>query len=227
MHASLGKDKNHYWREWIAAAGLHFQKSRHRIDKICPWNEFNNPASGWTGSDADLLRISEDMKCIWTGRGTVTETGETALEVLNSVGLSNPIDISAICLSPSFGFGFGDGWKTYFANPKARLAMDEIEFHVYGLTPSICMGQIAQVYDYLERKFSLCVGEISWPLGNTLSDDQKCNFIRDIYRAAPSFVSGEYLYAYNHQDHGTLVDSTGKVLTPMGQTYKQLQIATM
>ncbi|HEY1955496.1 MAG TPA: hypothetical protein VGH28_07785 [Polyangiaceae bacterium] len=75
-----------------------------------PWNEpdtaaFWGDGTGKRGSYDALIRLMQDTECLVVGAvgtGTITKTGETCAQVQASVGLTGPIDPTAIVVSPSY-----------------------------------------------------------------------------------------------------------------------------
>jgi hypothetical protein len=130
------------WRQWVAAVSGHLKASKYgvRIDAYEPWNEFTRVAGqsgvvqgAWQGSNVQMVRLCEDARCIVTGRGSVTATKETCSQVLQSVGLSAPVDPSAIMLSPSTG-AVGPEQRNFYAYTNtsgASAAAEAISIHAY------------------------------------------------------------------------------------------------
>jgi hypothetical protein len=75
-----------------------------------PWNEpdtakFWGDGSGGPGAFDPLIRLMQDTQCLIVGKvgtGTITKTGETCAQVQASVGLTGPIDPTAMVVTPSY-----------------------------------------------------------------------------------------------------------------------------
>jgi hypothetical protein len=216
---TLGVGKNQPWRDWVAAAGTHMKGSKHRIAGYCPQNEFNNPAGVWHGTPAQLVRMSQDARCILTGRGTVTDTGETAAQVLATVGLTAPIDPTVVMLCPSFGIYNPSGRIAYFNTPGALAATEAINFHAYEITADLCVSQFKTVAG-LFPGLDIWVGETAWRATDTLTYPEKVAWITALFSTAPSQVVRIYMYSYNSPKYADLEE--GGVLTPAGVAYANL-----
>jgi hypothetical protein len=112
-----GTGTDQTWRNWVAAIATHVNKldpdKYAHIEYWEPWNEFyrsdtlqpgyhETPIS-WHGTYAQMVRITQDLNCIVTGRiqAITTNSNETCDHVLASVGLTAPVDSSAKVVSPS------------------------------------------------------------------------------------------------------------------------------
>jgi hypothetical protein len=113
--AADGSGTNHTFRKWYAFFALRNNDSTYRqthahIRYWEPWNEPDTAAfwgngSGGPGGYDPLIRLMQDAECLIVGKvgtGTITKTGETCAQVQASVGLSAPIDPTAIVVSPSY-----------------------------------------------------------------------------------------------------------------------------
>jgi len=116
-----GTGTDQTWRNWIAAIATHVNSlapsEYAHIEYWEVWNEFyrsdtlqpgysTTPIS-WRGTYAQLVRMTQDLNCIVTGRiQTITTNGnEPCSDVLASVGLTTPVDPSAMIVSPSGAAG--------------------------------------------------------------------------------------------------------------------------
>lgn len=219
---TLGQGTNSAWRIWVRDAGQHLQQAPpFHVTAWSPYNEFTYTAGGWKGTNEQMVRLSEDARCILTGRGKITMTGETCAQVLASVGLQAPIDPTTVMLSPSFGFG-NPKWKTYFATAGAMDAAEGIEFHCYNPDWKVCVNQVAALKKYSPKwtAEAIWLGEISWskPGSHKLSWQQKAEFTTAIYTQIEVRTICDY--AYNNLYNGELM-LNGK-LTPAGEAYKAL-----
>lgn len=110
-----GTGTNITFRTWYAFFALRNNDAKYlethaHIRYWEPWNEpdtakFWGDGNGHTGSYDALVRLMQDTECLIVGKvgtGTITKTGETCAEVQSSVGLSAPIDPTAIVVTPSY-----------------------------------------------------------------------------------------------------------------------------
>jgi len=111
-----GSGTNQTWRNWVTALATHtnglddatgtYLQSHAHVKYWEPWNEwYRNPlVTNWSGevsvkaTYAQMLRLTEDVRCIITGKGTIHN--------YPSAGASTPctqtaIDPTAIILTPS------------------------------------------------------------------------------------------------------------------------------
>jgi len=113
--AADGTGTNLYFRKWYAffAKRLNdptYLTTHAHVRYWEPWNEpdtqaFWGDGSGGHGSYDALVRLMQDTECLIVGSvgtGKITKTGETCAQVQASVGLSGPIDATAIVVSPSY-----------------------------------------------------------------------------------------------------------------------------
>src|SRR6516162_7315434 len=125
-----GTGTNLIWRNWVAAAGTHlnaagYTSNHAHVQYLEPWNEVDNScilnpvindgrcaSNFWEGTYAQLMRMTQDLRCIWEGDTSMTvgATGETCAQVrskVTSVRLSGPIDPTALILVPSSHLTYG------------------------------------------------------------------------------------------------------------------------
>ena len=152
---SDGTGADQYWRNWVAGVAQRLQSDGSTygitIDSYEPWNEFtreiNNITYGnqvsWAGTNEQLVRMVQDARCIIVGnlggsQATEASGGQTCEQVLQSVGLSAPVDPSALFLSPSTGIGGSKliaNWDSYMNTPGAADAADAFAPHLYKTDP--------------------------------------------------------------------------------------------
>ena len=152
----LGNDAagpNLIWRKWVAAISTHFKKSKMHVSSWEVWQEFvrhdlnGGRTSSWMGTNEQLVRLSQDAMCIITGRGSVRATHETCAQVLKSVGLSEPVDPSALIIGPTAGIGHplaDRRFEEYWETPGAAESADLVGLHEYPMQPE-------QIYEYFPR----------------------------------------------------------------------------
>jgi hypothetical protein len=75
-----GSGTNAIWKAWITAIATHVNSSGYTASHahIKYWEIWNEPDTMhfWTGSFAQLARLTEDANCIITGRGVIHENGD-------------------------------------------------------------------------------------------------------------------------------------------------------
>ncbi|HEX8815426.1 MAG TPA: hypothetical protein VF753_07995 [Terriglobales bacterium] len=208
---SDGSGPDQYWKNWVAAVTQHLQLDGKAdgitIDAYEPWNEFtrtpDNSADSvsWEGTDAQLVRMIQDARCIIKGNlggSTATEasSGQTCAEVLKTVNLTAPVDPKALFLSPSSGIsanaGYQKFWDAYMTTPGATDAADGFAFHLYDGNPTLPIetGLLANLLIF-ESDPSVVTGvqqgkpiwatEGSWAANSNLpgADDQAAYVARD------------------------------------------------
>jgi hypothetical protein len=147
-----GTGSDMIWRSWCKAVGEYFSNNSDILVRAwSPWNEFtrHSPTNAWSGTDPQMVRLAQDARAILLGRGTITATGETAEQVLKSVGLSAPAYsryAESSMLSPSSG-----GWENlqtvflrYLSTPGASDATEIFALHLYAWSAEKAL----QLYDY-------------------------------------------------------------------------------
>ena len=80
---SDGTGTDQTWRSFVYAVASHVTTLNPAVySKVTTyemWNEFSRSTESWTGSQAQMLRMSEDAHCIVKGSGAVTATGEACV----------------------------------------------------------------------------------------------------------------------------------------------------
>ncbi|HEX8817348.1 MAG TPA: hypothetical protein VF753_17775 [Terriglobales bacterium] len=201
---SNGTGSNQIWRQWCKAVGQYFsQNSDILVAAWSPWNEFTRqtPSNAWSGTNAQMVRLAQDARAILLGRGTITATGETAQQVLESVGLSSPAYsryAESAMLSPSTA-----GWENnqgeffqYLATPGASAASEIFALHLYAWSSQKAM----QLYSYFRQQTNYpntpaWNTESSW-YGTTLEQDAG-SYVKDLFvDLADAGVTRSYWYGY-------------------------------
>jgi hypothetical protein len=101
-----GTGADFIWRSWVTAIAVRvnnptYVQTHAHIKYWEAWNEFSR-ASSWMGTYNQLVRLAQDANCLITGRVTgIKATGETCQQVLQTVGLTQPIDPNAVMVAPS------------------------------------------------------------------------------------------------------------------------------
>ena len=110
-----GSGTNAIWKAWITAIATHvndatYLKSHSHIKYWEIWNEPDNQPF-WSGSFAQLARLTEDANCIITGRGVIHESGNGSATPCTAT----PIDPNAQIVMSS-GHAKAGGALTYAQN---------------------------------------------------------------------------------------------------------------
>jgi len=105
-----GSGSNAIWKDWVSRIANHvndpkFRKNHAHIRYWEPWNEwFDNSYFGWgpkVGAHltyAQMLRLTEDLRCVVTGKGTIHNYPRAGDATACS---AKPIDPSALISTPS------------------------------------------------------------------------------------------------------------------------------
>lgn len=211
-----------------------------------PWNEwYRNPVVNtytWSSYSihatyAQMVRMTEDMRCVITGTGSVNGTPCTATAIDPSAKVISPSDGGlACCGSPQVFQNFlycnndpTQGGTLPNANcttgTRGSAAVDIINSHFYlpyGM-PAEALASIAAGYDALLSPTDLAKplwsDEGSWGKNNALPDpDVEASWVARYYLIGwSSGFSQMFWYAYDAPDTGTLWTPSG--LTPAGQAF--------
>ena len=77
---SDGTGTDQAWRSFIYQLASHITELNRRayspVTTYEMWNEFSRNTESWTGSQAQMVRLSQDAYCILKGVGTIAATGE-------------------------------------------------------------------------------------------------------------------------------------------------------
>lgn len=224
---SDGTGTNLIWRKAVAGIAGHFRKSPIHMSSWEVWNEIvrtgdMNLTAAWVGTNQQMVRLSQDANCIITGRGHVSATNENCDQVLKTVGLKEPVDPSALIISPSGGLGapkWVQRFNEYLATPGAVESVDVIGLHSYPL-------EAENAYNLVIRwKSSLSGPVASKPIWLTeggwakrLEDpDMQMAFVARFHLLMRSVGAGRvYWYAYDTPHAGMLMG------TKAGVAYKQV-----
>jgi len=215
-----------------------------------PWNEwYRNPVLGTmyatcesgTGrcsihaTYAQMVRMTEDLRCAVTGTGTVD----------GSPCAYSAIDATARILTPgsdgsSYGAAVLEDFLHCDSSPYAgslcttgdrgRNAVDALNFHLYvsGLPAEDVVTQVAQIKSVLnsaDLAVPLWSGEGGWLGDSTLSDpDQQAAFVARYYLLGWSAgLSGMTWYEFENPVYGTLCTPQANcTLNAAGIAYRQV-----
>jgi hypothetical protein len=241
--AKDGGGPDQIWKDWVKEVATHALASRIHVNYWEIWNEFDyGPKTQpnrweWAGTNAQLMRLAEDARCVITGRGRV-----------QGVACSEKgIDPSAIILSPSLGSKddgpYLHGARTYFAQPGAAAAAEQIAYHNYAFQPEDSTHHIDLIKSALpqiDRVRPFISTEGGWHNDCELPDVQvQASFVaRQYLMLNTSRAQAHYWYNWYDRDRitefgfGTLYnpDGNGKCtsseagLTPAGVAYQQIYI---
>jgi hypothetical protein len=226
---SDGTGANLIWREWCKAVAQYFNtQSDILVSGWCPWNEFTrNSGAGqyaWVGTNAQMLRLSEDARAIILGRGSITATGETVAHALSTVGLTSAAYNSAsssVMQGPSTGVGNSGThlsvYQAYMAQaPGAIAAAEVLAFHIYGEANGDALLQYNLFTGILTGANigkTLWLTELGW---NTLPGDPN-SVVTSWYTALYPLVARIYWYATVDSVDGLQLSSG--TLTTAGKAY--------
>ncbi len=140
---SDGTGTDQAWRSFVYQVASHVASldtaSYSRVTAFEMWNEFSRSTESWTGSQAQMARMSQDAYCILKGAGTIAATGEqcgaTAFHI-PAVGLAP----QSIVVSPSAQASSPDvnALGAYFSTAGAIGATDAIATHNYTYGSRCC-----------------------------------------------------------------------------------------
>jgi hypothetical protein len=209
------------WRQWVAAMASHIKNAGTGVHIAAYeiWNEFGrrtgtgDSSYAWVGSNAQMVRLAEDSRCIIAGRGAVTATGETCAQVLRSVGLSSPVDPTALILSGSGGM-YGQkktNFYSYMSTPGAEAATEAIAVHLYpqpvtGETSASDFRTFVSGLNPLDRAKAFWATEGGFGTTTELTDpDQQAAFVARYYLTLQSAgLVRAYWYAYDNGAWGAM-----------------------
>ncbi|HVN18026.1 MAG TPA: hypothetical protein VMU05_04615 [Dongiaceae bacterium] len=183
-----GTGTNQHWINWVTAVVTRY-KGQIKFYEI--WNEPNN-AINWQGTTAQLVRMTQDARCIISG----TECNSS------STYSQKGIDTSAQILTPAFAdHDLDTTLEAYLAAGGAKYS-DVVAFHGYpGLNPPEQIQQIAAHVVGLAGVGSKPVfnTEGSWGVDVPITDpDQQAAFVsRYILVQQSAGVQKFYWYAWD------------------------------
>ena len=247
---SDGTGTNQIWKAWVTAVATHVNNSAYlqthaHIKYWEIWNEFYrsttlgtyNACAGclsWQGTYNQLVRLTEDARCIITGTGTIHNTPSFGSSMACS---ATPIDSTAEIVAPSTAANYPGGIKAlqnflYCNNSPAAActvgsagaaAVDIINTHLYATTETpetVASTEIPNLRAALqsaELAKPLWNGEGSWGIttnsGNIWTDSySRAGFIARYFALNWSAgVTENFWYSYD-TDEGQLYN--GSVIRP-------------
>jgi hypothetical protein len=191
-----GSGANQMWKNWVTAMATRvndptYLQTHAHIKYWEPWNEFHRSATlinyvgqqSYEGTYAQMVRMTEDLRCIVTGKGVIHNY--PAVGHVTSCS-ATPIDVSAMIVAPSSGptgglyatqnflYCNGTGAHAAPANTQCTTgnagsqAVDIINEHLYALfvTPETVAGKYIQgvraILQPAELAKPFISGEGSW-----------------------------------------------------------------
>lgn len=220
-----GSGTNQHWIDWVTAVATRYKG---QISYYEIWNEPNN-TSMWQGTDAQLVRLAADARCIIVGdkgcnpQSNYTQKGIDPSAKILTPGWANPVDTMGTYLtSPLNGVGGSTGLS---------LA-DIVAFHGYlGQNPP---EQVLKVFNRLSgflqgSNVTVFDTEGSWGSHDgipTISDpDQQAAFTaRYLLVQQSAGIQRLYWYGWDliNSDNGDLWTPSG--LTLAGKAYQQTEL---
>jgi hypothetical protein len=255
-----GTGTDQIWKNWVAAIALHVNQKGYAGAHIKYWEIWNEIYRSPTlqkapppysfggqydqtteGSYDQLVRMAEDANCIITGRVThiIENHEESCAAVLQTVGLTKPIDPTAVIVSPSTSAPAATTILANFlyCNSRPRQscthgdagfkAVDIIDAHLYAgtMTPEFVVTSPQQLHAVFAIAGGKPVwnGEGSW--GDTAPAPGK-NLWHDAFAQAgfiPRFfalywsagVTGNFWYGYDYLDEGELFNPSMTTVSPL------------
>jgi hypothetical protein len=224
-----GTGSNLGWREWCRAVSQRFSAYPDFTVHFSPWNEFVRQPPypdnlAWTGTNEQLVRLSEDARAILFGRGMITATGESAQKVLDSLGLSKPLfsNPNGKMLPPNNCQGdfFNKMYFPYLATPGASDSAEVMIIHIYEPSPENVLSDIKLFragLDSINLAKELWIGEWSWGLQTPLISP--ADYVTQTITLIENEVDRLYWYAYAWPD-APLGSITG--LNPAGEAWNKM-----
>jgi len=132
---SDGTGANQHFKDFVTAMATHLGQ------KVTYWETWNevNVKSYWKGTNAQLVRMAQDLRCIVAGTGSVSGVPCTA----------TPINRNAIFLTPSTvpsGSAFSaQGLQNYLNTSGAGAAADVFNVHGYVQCPTGCTAGVVPI----------------------------------------------------------------------------------
>jgi len=214
-----GSGTDQMWKDWVTAIATHTLTSPIHIKYWEIWNEFTRQPSNthgkiaWTGTNAQLVRMAQDARCIITGRGHVNGV----------LCAAAPIDPTAVIVSPSTGIdtpALRQAFASYYATPGASEAAEAFGIHTYTDVTGTCCAQAEPVTGFInsfnallssaDQQKPLISTEGSWGVNTNLTDlDQEESFIARFHLLLKSSnIVAHYWYIYDNLN-GTLWNPNG------------------
>jgi hypothetical protein len=257
-----GSGTNQMWKNWISAIATHvndptYLQTHTHIKMWEPWNEWyrstivtNYPGLlSFQGTYAQMVRLTEDMRCIVVGKGTIHNYPSAGQ---STPCTATPIDSTALIVTPSSAavsqyasamqnFLYCNGTAASAPLPGSMCttgnagsqATDIIDYHLYAdnKTPETVAGKDIQnglsLLQAADAKKPIMDGETSW--GDVTKTDiwtdpyAQAGFIPRLFAMYWSAgVTFNYWYAYDDSAIGDLFNpATGQLLHPQSDAWTQ------
>lgn len=258
-----GSGSNQIWKNWITALATHvnddtYLQTHTHIKMWEPWNEWHRSTVvtnyvgvlSFQGTYAQMVRLTEDLRCIITGKGTIHNY---PLAGQSTPCTASPIDPGALIVTPSssaraaqssvmqnFLYCNGTGSRAPVSGSRCTTgnagsqAVDIIDYHLYANTrtpETLVADDIPIVLNMLQpadKAKPMMNGESSWgdiSQPNVLWKDSyaQAGFIPRMFALYWSAgVRFNYWYAYDDVPAGELFDPIGqKLLHPQADAWVQ------
>jgi len=167
-----GSGPNQAWRNFIYQLAVHTSGLNASLyskpTTYEMWNEFSRRTESWTGTDAQMTRMSQDAYCILKGSGTITATGEGCTALSMNVGAVGSVSGATIA-SPSAQASVPDVniLGAYLASPGASSAADIIATHDYTYGSGCCASAEPLIGHWTALRAVLPAAAAGFPVWST------------------------------------------------------------
>ena len=219
-----GSGTNQHWIDWVTAVVTRYKG---KISYYEIWNEPNNTPM-WQGTDAQLVRLAGDARCIIVGDKGCNPQSKYAQKA---------IDPTAKVLTPGWGNPI-DSIATYLTTPLNGVPgvtgfslADVVAFHGYvgQNPPEHVLNMLSTLTGVLPGTLPIFNTEGSWGAANgvpAISDSDEQAAFTARYLLVQESVGIQRLYWYGwdfiNSDDGDLWTPSG--LTPAGVAYQQTEL---
>jgi hypothetical protein len=221
-----GSGPNQHWIDWVSAVATRYKG---KISYYEIWNE-PNISGMWQGTDAQLVRMAGDARCIIIGdkgcnsQSTYAQKGIDSASHLLTPAFTSPVDdLAAYLITPlSGGTGIGGNLAEVVAfhgypgpNPAEQVVT------IYDKVNSILVGQALRTLPVFDT-------EGSWGardgVSNLSDPDQEAAFTaRYLLVQQSAGIQRLYWYGWDlNSGDGTLWTPSG--LTAAGVSYQQIEV---
>lgn len=227
---------NQTWRSYIYNLATHIAglspSTYQTVTSVEIWNEFTFQSGAafdnWEGTDAQLVRMSQDANCIFTGRGVITSQGNLTCTAAHMGVAAVGIIPSMVVMTPDSQMASAPqttNWGLYVATAGALPSMDVAAVHTYTASPSPTVAeklftQFTTTNGFLVTAGSSCAlmplgcwsTEGSWGTNSSLEPDldlQAAFVARYYLNGWAAGFKRMYWYAYTANNVGTLWVANG------------------
>jgi len=223
-----GSGPNLIWRKAVVTIAEHFKKSPVHISSWEVWQEFvrrggENLTASWLGTNEQMVRLSQDARCLITGRGHVRATNENCGQVLKTVGLTEPVDPSSVIIGPTAGRGikvWDERFEEYWETPGAAEGADIVGLHLYPKWPEEIFDGFQFWRATLPRAVAakpIWLTEGGWHRASIVDPDMQAAFVSRFHLLVRGLGIGRvYWYSYDTPGMGELMG------TKAGDAYKRV-----